>query len=191
MIMCKSRYIRICRRTLRRTDKESFIPSPMIHAYENINDVPSLPEQPEYTGQSRQEECLQEERIQPITAAEEEAGTENDGLCRKTGMPATAARLQAVLPGEDLPDIPIHRECAEINDGYTVHTQDHISPAKKSQQIDSHASAPILVPEPGMPQGAGDCRRALNRYPVVEYSRKLHRKNRLRPEDMFFRLFHF
>ena len=126
---------------------------PMIHAYENINDVPSLPEQPEYTGETEQEECLQEEQIQPITATEEEAGTEDDGLCRKTGMPATAARLQAVLPGEDLPDIPIHRECAEINDGYTVHTQDHISPAKKSQQIDSHASAPILVPEPGMPQG--------------------------------------
>ena len=126
---------------------------PMIHAYENINDVPSLPEQPEYTGETEQEECLQEEQIQPITATEEEAGTEDDGLCRKTGMPATAARLQAVLLGEDLPDIPIHRECAEINDGYTVHTQDHISPAKKSQQIDSHASAPILVPEPGMPQG--------------------------------------
>ena len=132
---------------------------PMIHAYENANAVPSLPEQPEqyeqqeYAGETEREEYLQDEPILPTAVTDEAAGTEDDERCGRSEKRGSGARLQAVLPEEELPDIPIHRETAEINDGYTVHTQEHISPVKKSQQIDSHASAPIMVPEPGMPQG--------------------------------------
>lgn len=131
---------------------------PVIHTYvkeeQNENGLPStLPEVMEET--KVQENIPHTEH--PDAAEQEELPAENESTeDEQTGedlQQRPGARLQASAAADPLPDIPIHRENTEVNDGYTVHTQDHISPAKAAQQIDSHASAPMKVPEPGMPQG--------------------------------------
>ncbi|MCH4192581.1 MAG: DNA translocase FtsK [Butyrivibrio sp.] len=132
---------------------------PVIHTYvkeeeQNENGLPAA--LPEVTGMPEVHEAanvLPEETevfpLEELTEQEEEAEENQEDIPQQR----PGARLQVQVAADALPDIPIHRENAEVNDGYTVHTQDHISPAKKAQQIDSHASAPMKVPEPGMPQG--------------------------------------
>ena len=48
---------------------------------------------------------------------------------------ARAASTEDEFSDEELSEISVHRENSEVNDGYTVHTQDHISPSKSKQQI--------------------------------------------------------